>query len=67
MIKYDKKIIFNYVSFENLILVNPNYMNMKTKSIIRRLQILGFSDEDSVLKNYGYIIFRYFLMILSSP
>ncbi|WP_034549662.1 sugar transferase [Carnobacterium funditum] len=65
MIKYDKK-IFLTTSFENLILVNPNIMNIEDESIIEASNF-RISDEDSFIKRITDILFSLLLIILSSP
>lgn len=65
LIKHEKK-IFLTTSFENLILVNPNIMNIEDESIIE-VSDFRIPTEDGVIKRLIDIIFSLFLLVLTSP
>lgn len=65
LIKNEKKIFLN-TSFENLILVNPNIMNIEDESIIE-ISNFRISAEDGLIKRMLDIVFSIILIILSSP
>lgn len=65
LIKNDKKIFLN-TSFENMILVNPNIMNIEDESIIE-ISNFRVTAEDGLIKRIIDIIFSILLIIISSP
>lgn len=65
LIKNDKKIFLN-TSFENIILINPNIMNIEDESIIE-ISDFRISAEDELIKRIVDIIFSIILIIISSP
>lgn len=65
LIKNEKKIFLN-TSFENLILVNPNIMNIEDESIIE-VSNFRISAEDGLMKRVIDFLFSIILIILSSP
>ncbi|MFL2134696.1 sugar transferase [Desemzia sp. FAM 24101] len=65
LIKKEKK-IFLTTSFENLILVNPNIMNIEDESIIE-VSDFRIPAEDGAIKRLVDIVFSLFLIILTSP
>lgn len=60
------KKIFLTTSFENLILVNPNIMNIEDESIIE-VSDFRIPAEDGAIKRLVDIIFSLILIILTSP
>ena len=65
MMQSDKK-LFLKTSFENLIIVNPNIMNIEDESIIEVSQF-KIPAEDDVIKRIIDIIFSLILIIVTSP
>ena len=65
LIKNDKKIFLN-TSFENMILVNPNIMNIEDESIIE-ISNFRVTAEDGLIKRTIDIVFSILLIIISSP
>lgn len=65
LIKNDKKIFLN-TSFENMILVNPNIMNIEDESIIE-ISNFRVTAEDGLIKRITDIVFSILLIIISSP
>lgn len=65
LIKNEKKVFLN-TSFENLMLVNPNIMNIEDESIIEASNF-RISAEDGLIKRIIDFIFSIALIIISSP
>lgn len=61
-----KKKLFLTTSFENLLLVNPNIMNIEDESIIE-VSNFEISEEDNLIKRLMDIIFSLILIIIASP
>ncbi|SFH76568.1 sugar transferase [Pisciglobus halotolerans] len=61
-----KKKIFLNTSFENLVLVNPNIMNIEDESIIE-VSNFEIPSEDGVVKRLFDILFSVLLIIVASP
>lgn len=61
-----KKKLFLTTSFENLLLVSPNIMNIEDESIIE-VSNFEISSEDDLIKRIIDIIFSVFLTVLASP
>lgn len=66
LLVYEKKKIFLTTSFENLLLVNPNIMNIEDESIIE-ISNFEISAEDDLIKRIMDIIFSIVLIIVASP
>ncbi|MFL2100928.1 sugar transferase [Desemzia sp. FAM 23991] len=62
----EKKKLFLTTSFENLLLVNPNIMNIEDESIIE-VSNFEISQEDNLIKRLMDVIFSLFLIVLASP
>lgn len=62
----EKKKLFLTTSFENLLLVNPNIMNIEDESIIE-VSNFEISQEDGLMKRIVDIVFSLFLILLASP
>lgn len=65
LIKEGKKLFIN-TNFENLILVNPNIMNIEDESIIE-ISDFKISSEDGLIKRIVDILFSIILLIVVSP
>ena len=65
LMQSDKK-LFLTTSFENLIMVNPNIMNIEDESIIEVSQF-KIPSEDSAIKRIIDILFAFILIIITSP
>ena len=65
LIKNEKKVFLN-TSFENLMLVNPNIMNIEDESIIEASNF-RISAEDGLIKRIIDFIFSILLIIIASP
>lgn len=65
LIKNEKKVFLN-TSFENLMLVNPNIMNIEDESIIEASNF-KIPAEDSLIKRIIDFIFSILLIIIASP
>ena len=65
LIKNEKKVFLN-TSFENLMLVNPNIMNIEDESIIEASNF-KISAEDGLIKRIIDFIFSILLIIIASP
>lgn len=65
LMKKGKKLFVN-TNFENLILVNPNIMNIEDESIIE-ISDFKISSEDSLIKRIVDILFSIILLVLTSP
>ncbi|WP_407370900.1 sugar transferase [Carnobacterium sp.] len=65
LIKNEKKVFLN-TSFENLMLVNPNIMNIEDESIIEASNF-KIPAEDGLIKRIIDFIFSILLIILASP
>lgn len=66
LLVYKKKKIFLTTSFENLLLVNPNIMNIEDESIIE-ISNFEISAEDDLIKRIMDIIFSVVLIVVASP
>lgn len=66
LLVFEKKKLFLTTSFENLLLVNPNIMNIEDESIIE-VSNFEISQEDGLIKRIVDIIFSLFLILLASP
>lgn len=66
LLVYEKKKIFLTTSFENLLLVNPNIMNIEDESIIE-ISNFEISAEDDLIKRIMDIIFSIVLIVVASP
>lgn len=65
LINNDKKIFLN-TSFENIILINPNIMNIEDESIIE-ISDFRISAEDELIKRLIDLVFSIILIVISSP
>ena len=65
LMRQDKKFFLN-TSFENLVMVNPNMMNIEDESIIE-VSPFRIASEDGIIKRLIDILFSLFLIIISSP
>lgn len=65
LIKNEKKIFLN-TSFENIVMVNPNIMNIEDESIIE-ISDFKIPAEDDLVKRLIDIIFAITLIVLTSP
>lgn len=65
LIKEGKKLFIN-TNFENLILVNPNIMNIEDESIIE-ISDFKISSEDGLIKRIVDILFSIILLVIISP
>ncbi|ALV21576.1 sugar transferase [Carnobacterium antarcticum] len=65
LMQSDKKLFLN-TSFENLIMVNPNIMNIEDESIIEVSQF-KIPSEDDAIKRIVDILFSLVLIIITSP
>jgi len=65
MIYNDKK-LFLQTSFDNLIMVNPNIMNIEDESVIE-ISNFRISPEDDIIKRLIDFIFSLILIILTMP
>lgn len=65
LIRNDKKIFLN-TSFENIILINPNIMNIEDESIIE-ISNFRIPAEDDLIKRIIDLVFAVLLIIISSP
>lgn len=65
IIKNNKK-LFLTTSFENLVLVNPNIMNIEDESIIEASNF-SISPEDDIIKRFLDIMVSFVLLIVTSP
>jgi len=65
MIYNDMK-LFLQTSFENLIMVNPNMMNIEDESLIE-ISNFRISPEDDIIKRLIDFIFSFILIILTLP
>lgn len=66
LLVFEKKKLFLTTSFENLLLVNPNIMNIEDESIIE-VSNFEISQEDGLIKRIVDVIFSLFLILLTSP
>lgn len=66
LLVFEKKKLFLTTSFENLLLVNPNIMNIEDESIIE-VSNFEISQEDGLIKRIVDVIFSLFLILLASP
>lgn len=65
LMREDKKFFLN-TSFENLVMVNPNMMNIEDESIIE-VSPFRIASEDGIIKRLIDIVFSLLLIIVSSP
>ena len=65
LMRMDKKFFLN-TSFENLIMVNPNMMNIEDESIIE-VSPFRISTEDGMIKRLLDIVLSLLLIIVTSP
>ncbi|WP_414838653.1 sugar transferase [Carnobacterium sp. TMP28] len=65
LIKNEKKLFLN-TSFENIVMVNPNIMNIEDESIIE-ISDFKIPGEDDFIKRVVDILFSAVLLILTSP
>lgn len=65
LIKNNKKIFLN-TSFENLVLVNPNIMNIEDESMME-ISDFKIPSEEGVIKRIIDVIFSLTLLIITSP
>ncbi len=65
LMRMDKKFFLN-TSFENLIMVNPNMMNIEDESIIE-VSPFRISTEDGIIKRLIDIILSLLLIVVASP
>ncbi|MER2173189.1 MAG: sugar transferase [Carnobacterium sp.] len=65
LMESDKKLFLN-TSFENLVLVNPNIMNIEDESIIEVSQF-KIPSEDGAIKRIVDILFSLLLIVIASP
>lgn len=65
LMRMDKKFFLN-TSFENLIMVNPNMMNIEDESIIE-VSPFRISTEDGMIKRLIDIILSLLLIVVASP
>lgn len=65
LIKEGKKLFVN-TNFENLILVNPNIMNIEDESIIE-ISDFKIPSEDGLIKRIIDILFSIILLVITSP
>lgn len=61
-----KKKLFLTTSFDNLLLVNPNIMNIEDESIIE-ISNFEIASEDDLVKRLMDILFSVILIVLASP
>ncbi|MER2079618.1 sugar transferase [Psychrobacillus psychrotolerans] len=62
----EKKKLFLTTSFDNLLLVNPNIMNIEDESIIE-ISNFEISSEDDFIKRLMDILFSIILIMVTSP
>lgn len=62
----EKKKLFLTTSFDNLLLVNPNIMNIEDESIIE-ISNFEISSEDDLIKRLMDILFSIILIMVTSP
>lgn len=65
LMEKDKKFFLN-TSFENLMMVRPNMMNIEDESIIE-VSPFRIPSEDDIIKRWLDIIFSLLLIVVSSP
>lgn len=65
LIRNEKKLFLN-TSFENIVMVNPNIMNIEDESIIE-ISDFKISGENDFIKRVVDILFSAVLLILTSP
>lgn len=65
LLQNDKKIFVN-TSFENVLLINPNIMNIEDESIIE-ISDFRIPAEDGVIKRLVDVLFALLLLIMTSP
>ncbi|MDE1549716.1 sugar transferase [Jeotgalibaca caeni] len=65
LMQRDKKFFLN-TSFENLVMVNPNMMNIEDESIIE-VAPFRIPTEDAIIKRLIDIVFAVLLIVVTSP
>ncbi|AEB30223.1 teichuronic acid biosynthesis protein; RBL00298 [Carnobacterium sp. 17-4] len=66
LLVHEKKKLFLTTSFDNLLLVNPNIMNIEDESIIE-ISNFEISSEDDLIKRIMDILFSIILIMVTSP